>query len=61
MAVAPARAITSPSISTVISTTNAMMGASRMRLAATAVDAQFRTLLIAPSRIPNLFALPAQM
>ena len=52
MAVAPARAITSPSISTVITTANAIMGASRMRLATTAVDAQFRKLLIAPSRTP---------
>src|SRR5947208_2993082 len=60
MAAAPACATKSPSISTVAITNNPSMGASRMRPATTAVDAQFRTLLIAPSRIPGLFALPAQ-
>jgi hypothetical protein len=50
MAVGPARAIKSPSISAITTTTNAIMGASRMRPATTAADAQFRTLFIAPSR-----------
>ena len=54
IAVAPACAIKSPSISTVTTTANPIMGASRLRPATIAADAQFRRLLIAPSRIPSL-------
>jgi hypothetical protein len=61
MAVAPARAIKSPRISAVTTTTNAIMGASRTRPATTVTDAQFRTLLIAPLSIPSPFTLPARM
>jgi hypothetical protein len=48
MAGAPARAAKSPSISAMTTTTNAIMGASRMRPPTTAADAQSRKLLIAP-------------
>jgi hypothetical protein len=50
---APSLASKSVNISAVTTTTNAIMGASRMRAATIKVDAQFRTLLIAPSQIPS--------
>jgi hypothetical protein len=54
---APSLASASVTISAVTTAANPIIGASRMSVAVTNPDAQFRTLLIAPSRFPNLFHL----